>query len=336
MTPEEHIMTALKQRTLARLHAERAHLLWELVGLSAAQLGDESFSAEKHRIQDLFPHIAKWDAFEANRLAMMQDGRLAEIESIEVDEANATWFEQHHSLTLDQAVAMLLKERNGFVNVVKEIADADFEREVTLPFGRKLTVASELAMQAQHDADHMHDIAAWKARHGIVRNSVGPQAVLLASLRASCRALLALVALVPADERETRPVHGSWTLKELLAHIVGWDRYAVEGIHTGGWPPLPDGVTDIPSFNDHSVASRQAQTWQMIWTELIDTRRELLMLIERMAQSDLDTVFGEPARGETMYQWLLIWLHHELEHSAELRIALAIPNTPEHLTYVSQ
>jgi hypothetical protein len=116
---------------------------------------------------------------------------------------------------------------------------------------------------------------------------------------------------------------------------VGWERYAIDGIHSGNWPPLPDGVTDILSFNDYSVATRQTLTWEAVWTEFGDTRWELQNLIAYLSQSDVNGVFGDPQRPQTMYQWLLIWLHHELEHSAELRVALDLPDIPSHLTRIS-
>ncbi|MCO5197643.1 MAG: DinB family protein [Anaerolineae bacterium] len=330
-------MSALKPLALARLHAERAHLLWELIGLSAAQLDDESFSAENHRVRDLLPHIAKWDAFEANRLAMIRDGRLAEIESVAVDDTNAAWFDQYRTLSLDQAVAMLQKERNGFVNVVKEIADADFDREVMLPFGRIVSVNAELAMQAQHDADHRHDIVAWKTEHGIQRSPTGPRALLLAGFRASRRALRALIALLPPDEYTTRPVHGSWTLKELLAHLVGWEQYAVACLQVDGREiPFPAGVTTVQRFNEHSIAIRADRSWAEIWSEFQTTRRNLLALLDALSQARLDGPYYTERHPRTLYQWCVDWLHHELEHGAELRVALAIPHTPMYLTRVSQ
>jgi uncharacterized damage-inducible protein DinB len=329
-------MSANLQQALARLHAERAHLLWELVGIDGALLSSAPLNNGEWRVKDLFPHIAKCDAFEAQRLAMIRDGRTHEIESADVEAQNALWFKQYQALPLDLGVAMFLKERNGFLNVVKEISPFDFHHEVTLGFGRTITLASELDMVARHDADHTVEVTRWKNNVGLSRRKTGPRSILVAAYRASGRALRALIDMIPPDERETRPIHGTWTLKQLLAHIAAWDQYAIEGLKLGEWPPTPVGVSDILSFNEHSVALRQSWSWEMVSGEFIGARQELVGVLEQMGQGELETEFYDERRQRTFYDWLVIWLHHELMHSAELRVALNLPDTPEHLKHVEQ
>ena len=53
----------------------------------------------------------------------------------------------------------------------------------------------------------------------------GAKAHLLASLNETRAKLLAAVSLVPDTERESRPVCGHWTLKDLLGHIADWEAF---------------------------------------------------------------------------------------------------------------
>ena len=55
-----------------------------------------------------------------------------------------------------------------------------------------------------------------------------------------------------------------------------------------------------------------------------------------MEQAELEAEFYDERRQRTFYDWLTIWLHHQLEHSAELLVAFDLPDTPEHLKHVSR
>ena len=90
---------------------------------------------------------------------MIRDGRLVEIESVAVDDTNAAWFDQYRTLSSIR-LWQCCKKSAMALSMWSKIADADFDREVMLPFGRIVSVNAELAMQAQHDADHRHDIVA--------------------------------------------------------------------------------------------------------------------------------------------------------------------------------
>jgi predicted RNase H-like HicB family nuclease len=53
-----------------------------------------------------------------------------------------------------------------------------------------------------------------------------------------------------------------------------------------------------------------------------------------------DAVTAEPESEDvfeflaTVYRWILIWIHHEREHAADLRKVLNLPDFPERLTHV--
>jgi hypothetical protein len=145
--------------------------------------------------------------------------------------------------------------------------------------------------------------------------------------------MLATAALVPASQRQTRPVCGVWTLKDVLGHVADWEWYGVEKL---------DGPTSrrslairfrgIQRWNEAHAAARKEQSWDQVWSDFQAARLALGQMLEKMSQEDLAQPFAVPWSKEwTVYRWLHLWLHHEREHAADLRANLALPGWPERL-----
>jgi len=214
-------------------------------------------------------------------------------------------------------LAFLEMERRTAVERLRRLADDElagvFYPEVwTRHPDEAWTVRKALRRFLEHELEHTHQ----------VREVLDlRRAALLAELDAARDALVSAVALVPADERARRPVCGDWTLHDVLAHIVAWEAFGVEGLRqmAAGRPPDVEPITDIDAWNDVEVEARRGQPWQALWHDLIETRRDLRSVLAAMDAAGLWHTFPFPwgARG-TPYDWLAIYAGHDLEHAEEL------------------
>lgn len=322
-----------RQHYLARLHAERARLLWGLVGLPTASLSDEPVE-EGWTAKDILAHIGLWDGAVAHALARLTEGRAVTDlpDSLEaLDQRNAEWLARHRTLSLDAALALCLKERNAYLNALAQLPDAILHTHPITALGRETTPLLWVRLRYRHDRMHAEAIAAWRLRAGLTRPTAGPIPLLLAAMRAARRELRALIDLLPPAERAARPVWGEQPLTHLLAHLIGWDVYARQGVTQRAAPPWEAGLT-FAAFNARSVATYGQLTWDALWQTFQTSHQQLLEVTGQLHEADGNQPFPSPAGDiPTLYHWLLIWPHHELEHAAELRAALALPRTPDYL-----
>jgi hypothetical protein len=179
-----------------------------------------------------------------------------------------------------------------------------------------------LEVQWRHDAEHAAQIAAWRESEGLKRK-IGPKAVLLAALDAARQELLAAAALVPAEERTSRPVCGEWTLKDVLGHVADWEWFGVEGLRqmAAGQAPQVEHVQDIDAWNQTHAEARRDQPWETVGADLHAARRALLDVLEEMSQAQLGRSFPFPWGPEgTPYRWIWVYFRHDREHAQGLEV----------------
>ena len=142
------------------------------------------------------------------------------------------------------------------------------------------------------------------------------------ALTAAREELLAAAALIPPEERTSRPVCGKWTLKDVLAHVADWEWVGAEGLRymAAGQPPQVEHIADIDAWNRVHFEARRDQPWEDVWADLHAAREVLLETLEGMSQADLTQTFRFPwgPKG-TAYQWVCVYLDHDRGHAHDLR-----------------
>lgn len=142
---------------------------------------------------------------------------------------------------------------------------------------------------------------------------------LIALLAKSRRAMLeALEGLA----QETA-IYESWQLKQLLAHIAGWEEACVTSVQAyiqGGGYEIPS-YRGINAYNELSVDTRASLNYDQVYTEWEVVRRELL--------EALKAVPPELVPGEMMLPWaqtgtlkdlVTVMADHELEHAEDVHM----------------
>jgi hypothetical protein len=136
--------------------------------------------------------------------------------------------------------------------------------------------------------------------------------------RSEMRRLLDVVDGIPSELLAT-PIHGDWTINEVLVHLAGWDRAvaaSADDVRAG----RPAGLTAmrLEDINDDLVEAHRGASLEDTRRELEEAHRELLARLTGVSREDwvgavadarwpdgsamtLGSVFGYRFRGQTHY-----------------------------------
>lgn len=339
------ILAAYRHSLLARLAAERAGLLEQILGLDERALTRQVVHGD-WTVQDILAHIAAWDRWEDRTMRCMAAGEAPDLTAVEdFDRANAAIIAAWRGRTLDQVLDELQAARADWVAWLRSLPEEEFFRPRSYAGWDWTFYSVPLRVQWEHDAHHGERIAAWREAAGPARRASpqqigdsGPKAVLLAALAAAREELLA-AALVPDAEHASRLVCGRWTLKDVLGHVADWEWLGVEGLRhmAAGQAPQVEYITDIDAWNHAHAAARHGQPWQVVWDDLHAARQAFLEILERMGQAGLEQAFPFPGDagiasmqashgGEgTPYQWVRVYVSHDRAHARGLRAQSSSP-----------
>lgn len=121
------------------------------------------------------------------------------------------------------------------------------------------------------------------------------------------------------EEQRTKPFLGTWSVREITGHIIGWQEQMTTGFErmAKGERPTPEGVdwSDVQSWNDKFAAGLGDRTAGELIEEL-DSRVENMITA---LQSLPDDRFGEGKTVNRMAQ--AAGFGHFEEHAPEIRQA---------------
>jgi uncharacterized damage-inducible protein DinB/predicted RNase H-like HicB family nuclease len=143
---------------------------------------------------------------------------------------------------------------------------------------------------------------------------------LLARLAAERGGLLEQITGLDEGTLAASPVIDGWTIRDLLAHIAAWDRWAMREMRrmlTGGSPDLT-AARDEDAFNAVAVAAARARTLDEVLVELQDARATWVAWLEALPD---DTFFQRRHYQEEDWSfpgWLEIYWQHDAEHATQI------------------
>ena len=128
-------------------------------------------------------------------------------------------------------------------------------------------------------------------------------------------------------------VYPGWTIKELLAHLAGWDDATIQSLKTftTGQPPvvLVDRGADF--YNAQVIDQRKELAFQQIVREWEWVGGQLSALLDQLPDENLTADIVSPW-GQTfpVVQLLEIMIQHEEEHADAIRAAMNNSKPSEH------
>jgi len=300
--------------------AQRAGLLMACLGLDANTLVSVPVMSE-WTVKDVLAHMAAWDDIHAHRAELALAGREAEIVGVEADERNAKLFAQRRGWPLEQVVQTTIDSRQHFLKIVSTANAEQLVQPIRLPW-QETSVWEFARWRARHDAVHTETIHAWRDAHSS-SCSHGPRSVLMAAMDAARSDLVRQIDRIPLSERDTRPIMGDWTLKDMLGHIADWDLFALKALRAmREFRPLPYvAESDVDKVNSQQVAARREQTWDQAWADLKNIRAKVINALADWYDEQLVHAVDYPSEwGRTAYGWFVsqtAW--HDREHADALR-----------------
>ncbi len=140
---------------------------------------------------------------------------------------------------------------------------------------------------------------------------------LIAELDGGRERLTSVLARVESKQE----IYPGWTVKELLAHIAGWDDASVAALkaHAGGDEPGTPAARGIDFYNAQTVSTRASLRFAQVSREWEVSRDQLKAAIQEMpAEKLFEPVIFPWAKEGTIAQLVAILASHEEEHAEEI------------------
>jgi len=112
--------------------------------------------------------------------------------------------------------------------------------------------------------------------------------------------------------RDQRIDEGSWSAKDVVSHIVGWEVEVVKQFKTFLTNPDVDDEYEIDSFNKNSFEFRKHIPWEDIVGEFKSAQKELLDFLTSLNQTDIEN-------EKRFIGWVEILVDHYSHHTDQLK-----------------
>lgn len=125
----------------------------------------------------------------------------------------------------------------------------------------------------------------------------------------------------PAPSRSV-VLFGDWNLKDVVAHLTGWDRYFIDildSLQAGEEPPYWGSMT---KFNEASVQKRKETSWEVVLGEFVASGDEFIHRYNQLPAGYWDVRFWK-GRSYTPVRILEVNIHHYGSHLPQVKRKLA-------------
>jgi hypothetical protein len=320
------------------LAAERARLLREYIGIDRHTLETVPVFAD-WTAANLLAHIADYDVLFYFRFQKVREGKEREIDSIGDDNTpedplkkrNAELHTRIKDWDLERSRLHFFDARSSFLGELAKVSDEELHRTLHISWG-EATLYDWTRWRWRHDEGHAEDLRRWRATLQTV-NIPGAKNILLDALGAAWNDFRSTADLVPENERETRPICGVWTLKDVYGHMADWDTYfnSMARKMLGLDYRIVDWDEDGDKLNERWAQARRGQSWAQI---IIDFKNAFRWLMTTLVTTD-EKVFQQLANNAdspypSLYHCAWSALEHYLDHAAIIRKELPI-DVPDRL-----
>jgi len=123
-----------------------------------------------------------------------------------------------------------------------------------------------------------------------------------------------------------RKIYPLWTIREILAHLSGWDDSTIAFIHAvvaGKIPPTP-ATRGIDVYNAETVTTREGLDYDHVYREYLETRRVLLDEIRKLPENKLTEKSYLPwGEQGSLVDLIDIFASHEETHADDVEKIIA-------------
>ena len=130
-----------------------------------------------------------------------------------------------------------------------------------------------------------------------------------------------------SDKQLTAPIDGSWSAKDILAHIAAWAQVTIH-FHVGGRsfedvthiPDVPYATTPVDQINEAFYERDRNLPLAQVLQSFRSSHQQLLAMLDGMSDADLFKPYTPAGRGSgQMIEWIIgdSYDHYD-EHRATL------------------
>jgi hypothetical protein len=130
-----------------------------------------------------------------------------------------------------------------------------------------------------------------------------------------------------SDEQLTAPIDGSWSAKDLLAHIAAWEQVTIH-FHVGDrsfeevtrLTSVPYATTSVDQINEAFYQRDRDIPLAQVLQSFRSSHQELLAMLDRMSEADLFKPYTPAGRGTgQLIEWVIgdSYEHYD-EHCATM------------------
>jgi hypothetical protein len=153
------------------------------------------------------------------------------------------------------------------------------------------------------------------------RTQVELQALIAEFDRVRAELIDAVLSVPP--ERRNEPFVGTWDVKDVIAHTVGWDYTNIEALPDFRGGRLPAFFarydTDWAAINADLVARYRLENWEALIASLRESQAALTDAMRTLGDTDLDNVALWGKRRITLRGMMRAVSRDESEHVAQIR-----------------
>jgi hypothetical protein len=131
-----------------------------------------------------------------------------------------------------------------------------------------------------------------------------------------------------SDAQLTAPIDGSWSAKDLLAHIAAWEQVTIH-FHVGDrsfeevtqLTSVPYATTSVDQINEAFYERDQAIPLAQVLQSFRNSHQELLAMLDGMSEADLFKPYTPNGRsGGQLIEWIIgdSYEHYD-EHRATMQ-----------------
>jgi hypothetical protein len=120
----------------------------------------------------------------------------------------------------------------------------------------------------------------------------------------------------------TCEIYPGWTMKDMLAHMTGWDDATIDSLkaHVVDRPPSVAAIRSLDEYNNLTVTSRQDLNYEQVLKEWRLTRQVLRTIIEQMSSDKFLEPLVVPWGEKTTVSFLVeMFRDHEEEHVRDIQ-----------------
>ena len=128
-----------------------------------------------------------------------------------------------------------------------------------------------------------------------------------------------------------KEIYPGWTIKDLLAHMTGWDDATIDSLraHVIGRPPSVPAIRSLDEYNGLTVSSRNDLDYEQTLKEWRLTRQVLRTILEQMPEDKFFEPLVVPWGNKATTTYLVdMFRDHEEEHAHDIGEWVKDPKKP--------